>query len=69
MNIIKKIKIANKISKAVKEIKKFLDETHLDSEIKEGIELIKAGVNKILTKAPQLSVPYNIILDIFKSEK
>ena len=69
MNIIKKIKIANKISKAVKEIKKFLDETHLDDEIKEGVELIKTGVNKILTKAPQLTVPYNIILDIFKSEK
>ena len=69
MNLIKKIKLANKISKAIKEIKKFLNETHLDSEIKEGIELIKAGVNKILNKAPQLSVPYNIILEIFKSEK
>ena len=66
MNIFAKIKLVNKLSKAVKEIKKVLNGTHLDEEIKENISTIVKCVKNIVSKVPELKDPYLTILEILK---
>lgn len=66
MNIFKKIKIFNKITKAIKEIKAYLDTTHIDYELKEIINSIKENIEKLIKKFPELKELYLEILEILK---
>ena len=66
MNIFQKIKLINKVSKIVKEIKKFLNATRLDEEIKEDIQAIIKAVQDLVKKCPQLKEAYFTTLDILK---
>ena len=67
MNIIKKIKLANKVSKAVKEIKKVLDNTHLDDDVKQDLETIIKCAEDLKVKVPQLNEPITVIYGILKN--
>ena len=62
MNIFKKIKLINKVAKAADEIKKFINNTHLDEEISTIINAVK----NLVKKYPELKNAYLTIIEILK---
>lgn len=54
MNFFQKIKLVNKISKIIKEIKKYLNSTHVDDELKEIFAELKSDILKLVEKIPEI---------------
>lgn len=69
MNIFKnfkKIKLVNKGLKIAKEIKEYLNSTHIDKEMKEIITSLQKDIEKLIKKFPELKDVYLDILEIIK---
>lgn len=66
MNIFQKFKLLNKISKTVKKIKKYLDSTHIDEELKEIIVSLKADIDRLVKKVPESKTLIDEILSLIK---
>lgn len=66
MNIFKKIAILNKVSKKVKAVKKYLEQTHVDEQLKQTIEALKADVIKLGAIVPAAKGLIEDILELIK---
>ena len=66
MNIFKKIAILNKVSKKVKAVKKYLEATHIDEELKNTIEALEADVIKLGSIVPAAKGLIEDILELIK---
>lgn len=66
MNIFKKIKVFNKVSKTIKEIKTYLDSTHIDVELRDIISCLKNDIERLVKKFPELKELYSEVLEIIK---
>lgn len=66
MNIFKKIALINKITKKAKAVKKYLDSTHIDDELKEIIASLKSDIQKLINKVPDAKGLVEDLLDIIK---
>ena len=67
MNIFKRIALVNKISKKVKAVKKYLEYTHIDDEIKQTIENLKANIIKLGSIIPAAKGLIEDIMELIKS--
>ena len=66
MNIFQKIKFVNKLSKKIKEVKKYLDSTHIDDELKEILTELKSDIQKLTDKIPETKELVYNIADLMK---
>lgn len=66
MNIFKKIALANKITKTVKAVKKYLDSTHIDEELKEILTALKTDIQRLISKVPEAKKAVEEIMDLIK---
>ena len=66
MNIFQKIKLINKITKKVKLVKKYLNQTHLDDELKEIINSLKSDIQRLIEKVPEAKGLIEDLLEILK---
>ena len=66
MNIFKKIAIFNKVTKIIKEVKKYFADTVLDEEICEIIKNLKNDFERLIQKAPELKEAYFFIFGLIK---
>lgn len=66
MNIFKKIKFANKILKAVEEVKFFLEHHHITGETKADIEAIKNALERLSARIPEYKQLYELIKGLLK---
>lgn len=66
MNIFKKIALINKITKKVKAVQKYLEYTHVDEEIKQTIENLKADIIKLGSIVPAAKGLIEDILELIK---
>ena len=61
MEILSDIKNALKIAKKIKEIKKYLNETHLTKDIKDDLLIMKEAAKRLGAKIPALEYIFNLI--------
>lgn len=61
MEILSDIKNALKIAKKIKEIKKYLKETHLTKDIKDDLLIMKEAAKRLGAKIPALEYIFNLI--------
>ena len=66
MNIFKKIKTVNKVTKTIKTVKIYLDSSHVDEELKEIIVSLKADIEKLIKKIPEAKTLIDDILSLIK---
>ena len=66
MNIFKKIALINKISKKVKAVKKYLEYTHIDEELKQLVENLKNDLTKLGSLIPAAKGLIEDILELIK---
>ena len=66
MNIFQKIKIFNKVTKIIKEVKDYFAKTHIDDDMKIIIRDIKTDFERLIKKAPELKEAYLYILGLMK---
>lgn len=69
MNIFKKIAIFNKVSKIIKEIKKYFEKTHIDEETKQIIENLVNDFKKLIEKIPEIKEAVEYLIDLVKGQK
>lgn len=69
MNIFQKIKLINRISKTIKEIKKYLNGVHVGDEIKEAIENIKKDIEKISKIVPEVKEIVEELKELWEKNK
>lgn len=66
MNIFKKIAIFNKVSKIIKEIKKYFDSTSIDEETKQIITDLINGFKKLIAKIPEIKEAVEYLISLIK---
>lgn len=69
MNIFKKIAIFNKVSKIIKEVKKYFENTHLDEETKQIIENLVNDFKKLIAKIPEIKEAVEYLINLVKGQK
>ena len=69
MNIFQKIKIFNKVSKIIKEIKKYFEKTHIDEETKQIIENLVNDFKRLIAKIPEIKEAVEYLIDLVKGQK
>lgn len=65
-NLFANLKLMGKVTKIIKDVKNFLDSTHLDEDLKENVENIIKSAKFIVSKVPDLKNAYLNILEILK---
>ena len=66
--LFKNLKLVCALSKAIKEVKKFLaNNSDKIGEIKEGVELIKKGLQLIVKQVPAVSELFNLVKDLLST--
>ena len=66
MNILKKIKLANKLIKAYTDIQFYLDNHHLTDETKEDIKVIKERLERLSNRIPEYKAVFDILKGLIK---
>lgn len=69
MNIFKKISIFNKVTKIIKEVKKYFDSTTVDDEIKQIITDLINDFKKLIAKIPEIKEAVEYLIDLVKGNK
>jgi non-homologous end joining protein Ku len=69
MNIFKKIAIFNKVSKIIKEVKKYFDSTTVDDEIKQIITDLINDFKRLISKIPEIKEAVEYLIDLVKNAK
>lgn len=69
MNIIKKISIFNKVTKIIKEVKKYFENTHIDEEMKDIILSIKNDFERLIKKIPEAKEAIEYLIGLIKDVK
>lgn len=67
MNIFKKIAIFNRVSKIIKEVKKYFENTHVDEETKQIIADLINDFKKLIAKIPEIKEAVEYLLDLIKN--
>ena len=69
MNIFKKIAIFNRVSKIIKEAKKYFENTHVDEETKQIIADLINDFKKLIAKIPEIKEAVEYLIDLVKNAK
>lgn len=69
MNIFKKISIFNKVTKIIKEVKKYFENTHIDEEMKDIILSIKNDFERLIKKIPEAKEAIEYLIGLIKDVK
>lgn len=69
MNIFKKIAIFNKVSKIIKEVKKYFEKTHIEEETKQIITDLINNFQKLIAKIPEIKEAVEYLIDLVKGQK
>lgn len=69
MNIFKKIAIFNKVSKIIKEAKKYFDNTHIEEETKQIITDLINDFKKLIEKIPEIKEAVEYLIGLVKDAK
>lgn len=69
MNIFKKIAIFNKVSKIIKEVKKYFDSTNVDDELKQIITDLINDFKRLIAKIPDIKEAIEYLIDLVKNAK
>lgn len=67
MNIFKKISIFNKVTKIIKEVKKYFENSHIDEEMKDIIQCLKNDFERLIKKIPEVREAVEHLLDLIKN--
>lgn len=66
MNIFKKISIFNKVTKIIKEVKKYFDSTTVDDELKQIITDLINDFKRLISKIPELKEAIEYLIGLIK---
>lgn len=66
MNIFKKIAIFNKVTKIIKEIKKYFETSTVDDELKQIISDLISNFKKLIAKIPELKEAIEYLIGLIK---
>lgn len=66
MNIFKKIAIFNKVSKIIKEVKKYFDSTNVDDELRQIITDLVNDFKKLIAKIPEIKEAVEYLIGLIK---
>lgn len=69
MNIFKKIAIFNKVSKIIKEVKKYFDNTKVDDELRQIITDLINDFKRLIAKIPEIKEAIEYLIDLVKGAK
>ena len=69
MNIFKKIAIFNRVSKIIKEVKKYFENTHVDEETKQIIADLINDFKKLIAKIPEIKEAVEYLIELVKGQK
>ena len=66
MNIFKKISIFNKVTKIIKEVKKYFDNSTIDEETKQIIGALIDNFKKLIAKIPEIKEAVEYLIGLIK---
>lgn len=66
MNIFKKIAIFNKVTKIIKEIKKYFETSNVDDELKQIISDLISNFKKLIAKIPEVKEAVEYLIGLIK---
>ena len=66
MNIFKKIAIFNKVTKIIKEVKKYFETSTVDDELKEIIANLIDNFKRLIAKIPELKEAIEYLIGLIK---
>lgn len=66
MNIFKKIAIFNKVTKIIKEIKKYFETSTVDDELKQIISDLISNFKKLIAKIPEVKEAVEYLIGLIK---
>lgn len=66
MNIFKKIQTANRLFKVYSEIKTYIDNNKISTELKEALSALKSDIQRIVKIIPKIEKSVNELMDIIK---
>ena len=66
MNIFKKIAIFNKVTKIIKEIKKYFETSTVDDELKQIISDLISNFKKLIAKIPEVKEAVEYLIGLTK---
>ena len=69
MNIFKKIAIFNKVTKIIKEIKKYFKETSIDEDMKDIILSIEKDFERLIDRIPGVKDAIKYLIGLIKDVK
>lgn len=69
MNIIQKIKLANKISKTIKNIKEYFKSNHIADEVREVLKDLEKDIQKLVKLIPSIKKEYEELKEIICPKK
>ena len=69
MNIFKKIAIFNKVSKIIKEVKKYFEATNVDDEMKQIITDLINDFKRLIAKIPEVKEAVEYLINLVKGVK
>ena len=69
MNIFKKISIFNRVTKIIKEVRKYFDSTNIDEETKQIVSDIINDFKKLIAKIPDIKEAVEYLIDLVKNAK
>lgn len=69
MNIFKKIAIFNKVTKIIKEVKKYFETTTLDDELKDIIKCIVSDFERLIKKVPETKEAIQYLIELVTGKK